>query len=592
MSSLQTTARSAALAALLSAGLACPALADGPRVIFVDDDAPAGGDGTNWDNAYRHLQDALDEAGTSPIEIRVAGGVYTPDRTAADPLGSGDRLATFLLRDNVTIAGGYVGLASDAHAERDRRDLDAHASVLTGDLLGDDDLDGPWVANNGFDTKAENSYHVIESWYNDNSAVVDGFVISGGNANRPLSEDWWQTRRDDSGGGAKLVVSDAIFRDCLFTDNRADANAHVLFPLTGPFGYVEAGGGAMFITRGAPTIESCVFDQNRANRIGGAVGLHHSAARISNCDFTGNVVGSPDFGDSSSGGALGDLSADFSTPERAVIDSCRFINNTTIGGYAGGVFIIISDAIYTNCLILANHADSAGGVLADNAAFIEFYNCAIIGNTSDRDAAGLHEISEVGDDYQFYNCIFWGNRSGELFELRNENFISDNGNVAIYDTIIERSSTHPVFAYAISRMLDVDPLFQDGTGPDGIPFSGDENLRLSPNSPAIDAGGSAALPAWLTTDLDGGPRAIDVPGVPNSGVGPVPFIDIGPYETPANCSLADIAPPFGVINFFDISAFIDLYNDGDPFADLAAPFGILNFFDVVEYINQYTMGCP
>ncbi|MEM9374026.1 MAG: matrixin family metalloprotease, partial [Planctomycetota bacterium] len=45
------------------------------------------------------------------------------------------------------------------------------------------------------------------------------------------------------------------------------------------------------------------------------------------------------------------------------------------------------------------------------------------------------------------------------------------------------------------------------------------------------------------------------------------------------CSDADIAAPFGTLNFFDISAYIGLYNDGDAAADLAAPFGTLNFFD-------------
>lgn len=58
------------------------------------------------------------------------------------------------------------------------------------------------------------------------------------------------------------------------------------------------------------------------------------------------------------------------------------------------------------------------------------------------------------------------------------------------------------------------------------------------------------------------------------------------------CSVADLAEPFGVINFFDISAYITLFNAGDIQADLAAPFGSLNFFDVAEYINLFNAGCP
>tara|TARA_R110000782_G_scaffold19101_4_gene52007 strand:- start:22018 stop:23574 length:1557 start_codon:yes stop_codon:yes gene_type:complete len=55
---------------------------------------------------------------------------------------------------------------------------------------------------------------------------------------------------------------------------------------------------------------------------------------------------------------------------------------------------------------------------------------------------------------------------------------------------------------------------------------------------------------------------------------------------------ADLAPPFGVLNFFDIAAYIALYNAMDPAADLAPPFGVWNFFDIAEYIAQYNAGCP
>lgn len=72
-------------------------------------------------------------------------------------------------------------------------------------------------------------------------------------------------------------------------------------------------------------------------------------------------------------------------------------------------------------------------------------------------------------------------------------------------------------------------------------------------------------------------------------------VNIGTERLPdlnPGCSVADVAEPFGVINFFDISAFIGLYNAGDPSADLAAPFGTFNFFDISEYIAQYNAGCP
>lgn len=66
----------------------------------------------------------------------------------------------------------------------------------------------------------------------------------------------------------------------------------------------------------------------------------------------------------------------------------------------------------------------------------------------------------------------------------------------------------------------------------------------------------------------------------------------GPGTTDCDSCPADLAEPFGVLNFFDVSAFISAYNNQDTAADLAAPFGVYNFFDVAEYITQFNQGCP
>ncbi len=58
------------------------------------------------------------------------------------------------------------------------------------------------------------------------------------------------------------------------------------------------------------------------------------------------------------------------------------------------------------------------------------------------------------------------------------------------------------------------------------------------------------------------------------------------------CSAADLAEPYGVLNFFDLSAYLALYNTQDLGADLAAPFGVFNFFDLSAYLAGYNAGCP
>lgn len=55
---------------------------------------------------------------------------------------------------------------------------------------------------------------------------------------------------------------------------------------------------------------------------------------------------------------------------------------------------------------------------------------------------------------------------------------------------------------------------------------------------------------------------------------------------------ADLAEPFGQINFFDLTAYLALFNAGDPAADFADPPGTLNFFDVTGYLAEFNAGCP
>lgn len=65
----------------------------------------------------------------------------------------------------------------------------------------------------------------------------------------------------------------------------------------------------------------------------------------------------------------------------------------------------------------------------------------------------------------------------------------------------------------------------------------------------------------------------------------------GPGTTQCNPCTADVNGD-GQINFFDLSAYLQLYNARNPAADLAAPFGEFNFFDVAAYLNLYNAGCP
>lgn len=62
-------------------------------------------------------------------------------------------------------------------------------------------------------------------------------------------------------------------------------------------------------------------------------------------------------------------------------------------------------------------------------------------------------------------------------------------------------------------------------------------------------------------------------------------------QTDPGCNAADLAEPYGTLNFFDVSAFLTAYNAQDDAADLAEPFGTWNFFDVSEFLTIYNSGC-
>jgi hypothetical protein len=48
----------------------------------------------------------------------------------------------------------------------------------------------------------------------------------------------------------------------------------------------------------------------------------------------------------------------------------------------------------------------------------------------------------------------------------------------------------------------------------------------------------------------------------------------------------------GLVNFFDVSAFLSAFNAQDPAADIAPPFGVWNFFDISIYLTRYNTPCP
>ena len=146
------------------------------RIVYVDDDAIGTGDGRSWATAYRFLQDALADAEAvgEPVEIRVAQGVYKPDRDRRNPDGGRDRSVFFRLNSGMSLLGGYAGIGAD---DPNRRDSETCQTVLSGDLLGNDaEVTDPATMQDD-PTRTDNSSVM---YIYGNGSRLDGCVITGG----------------------------------------------------------------------------------------------------------------------------------------------------------------------------------------------------------------------------------------------------------------------------------------------------------------------------------------------------------------------------------------------------------------------------
>ncbi|MEM9374034.1 MAG: alpha amylase C-terminal domain-containing protein, partial [Planctomycetota bacterium] len=122
----------------------------------------------------------------------------------------------------------------------------------------------------------------------------------------------------------------------------------------------------------------------------------------------------------------------------------------------------------------------------------------------------------------------------------------------------------------------------------GLPRSGEWGVIINNDATEYDGGGFGTVGSFqaepIAYDNEDQRASLDIPAYG--------FMLLQHNPEFIGCSDADLAEPFGALNFFDISAFVASYSSGEASADLAAPFGTLNFFDVAEYVGLFNAGCP
>jgi pectate lyase len=327
--------------------------------VYVDVNAVGNNDGSSWANACNFLQDALNNSSYAQV-ILVARGTYCPDRTSSVPNGSGSRYASFYLNNSQAIYGGFAGHgAPDPNA----RDVKLYETILSGDLDGNDIyVDDP--ANLRTEpTRAENSYNVLYSHYNDASAIIDGFTITGGNAN---TSDIWPT---SNGGGMHNDNSFCIIKNCTFRENSAEY------------------GGAMYTDiYSGPKMINCIFFRNSSQWDGGVMVNERSSPVLVNCIFTSNK---------GSSGSI--LNYGQSSPK---IINCLFNHNSTT--YGGGIYNRDSSTpTITNCTFCGNAASEyGGGIYNTTGGNVTIANCIFWGNTTQIENASNSTVTVNYSDIQ------------------------------------------------------------------------------------------------------------------------------------------------------------------------------------------------
>jgi len=380
-----------------------------------------------------------------------------------------DRTATFQIKSGMSIYGGYAGYGADCPYTRD---IQAYETILSGDLNGDDvEITNPSLLLQE-PTRGENSYNVVTIYGTDETCILDGFTIRGGNGS--------------SGGGIIIRYSSATLTNCRFIGNSAGGG----------------GGGGIYNYSSDTNLINCTFNRNFTGWMGGGMQNQSSSPTLTNCTFIGNIA--------KAGGGMWNWD---SSPR---LVNCIFRSNLAQVG--GGMWNWDSSPTLTNCIFRGNQAiedlfTGFGGGMYNGSSSPTLTNCTFIGNGA-RLGGGMCNL--YGSNPTLVNCILWGN--------------SDQGGSDESAQILDES---PLINYCCVQgwtgslggegNIGDDPLFVDAAGPD-------DNLRLSASSPCIDAGDNMAVPVDVTTDLDDNPRFVDDPSKADTGNGTPPIVDMGAYE--------------------------------------------------------------
>lgn len=473
-------------------------MASAAGVCYVKVGATAPGTGISWEEAYPDLQSAL---GPSPCtEIWVAAGTYKPTSGT-------DRKISFVLESGVSIYGGFVG----TETTREERNPGYNVTILSGEIGSQD-------------VTTDNSYHVVVASGTTTTAALDGFTITGGNADALVQPD-------SDGGGIYISYGSPSLSNVIFRNNSAKLNGggmrseygnpsltNVIFESN----HSVTNGGGIANKQSSPTLTYVIFDGNTARYGGGMSNSSHSDSRLRDVIFRNNAAEGID---PLGGGMYNDSS-------KPSLVNVTFSNNSTVDG--GGMFngncpIGLS---LTNVTFSGNKATGKGGAMINTGSFPSLFNVTFSGNQA---LSGGGIYNTYSSNPIITNSILYGDAGGEVI------------NDPVHTATATMAYSIVQGGFAGTGNLDANPLL--GTLQDNGGFTW--TMALSPGSPAIESGNDANCP-------QSDQRGIQRPQLAHC--------DIGAYEVP---------PP---------RAQSVLRTDPNPTSALAVHFTV-RFSESVEFVD-------
>lgn len=305
---------------------------------YVREDAPNGGDGSNWGEALRNPQDAVDRAVGNGVEVWVAKGVYRPTWQ----WGAGPRRRSFRLRNGVAVYGGFTG-TEDPDYDLSARNPALNTTVLDGDAGAPED-------------ESDNAYHVFyhpESAALDPTAILDGATITGGRAD----DTGGGGGEHQHGGGMYNYRCSPLLRRVTFVDNWA----------------LHSGGGMYSVFHSFPRMEGCTFRINSAQWGAGLYSEGNAHPVIIDTTFDSNDA-------TEGGGAFLDASQPNTGIELpAYLPSLQLIRCTFRDNYAssgaGGLHIFRGRSDLVGLTFEGNNAFEGAHVYAGESRGLRFIDC-------------------------------------------------------------------------------------------------------------------------------------------------------------------------------------------------------------------------